>query len=136
MTRSDTTKRHALAATLLLAAALGVSAGCGGGGGTGGDSGGAIGGDSGGGTTGEPVVEDVGLSITDVTDLTLEGELSVSGWVVEANGKTFLCTSASGSPPTCGKPSLVLVGYDGTVPSAQKVTIVGEVTGATITASG
>ncbi len=132
MTQRDTTKRHVLAATLVVAAALGVSAGCGGGGGTGGESGGA----PTGGTNGDAVVDDVGLSIVDVTELTLEGELSVTGWVVEANGKTFLCTSASGSPPTCGKPSLVLVGYDGDVPSADEVTILGEVTGATITASG
>ena len=80
-------RRRDTVAALLAVAALGVAAGCGGGGsgsGSGGaSSGGEPGGSAGGGSSDQPLVEDVGLSIADVKDLTLEGELDVSGWVVE-----------------------------------------------------
>ena len=131
-------RRRETVAALLAVAALGVAAGCGGGGsGSGGaPSGGETGGSAGGGSGAQAVVEDLGLSIADVKDLTLEGELDVSGWVVEEGGKTYLCTTAVGSPPACGKPSLVLVGYEGDVPSSEALTLLGEVSGNTITVSG
>ncbi|MDH4345920.1 MAG: hypothetical protein OEW31_06280 [Thermoleophilia bacterium] len=131
-------RRRETVAALLAVAALGVAAGCGGGGsGSGGaPSGVEPGGSAGGGSSDQPLVEDLGLSIADVKDLTLEGELDVSGWVVEEGGKTYLCTTAVGSPPACGKPSLVLVGYEGDVPSSEALTLLGEVSGNTITVSG
>ncbi len=126
------TIRRDLFGAMLAAAALGIAAGCGGsGGGAAGDaSAGAPSGGSGG--AGTPV-NDGGLSIEEVTTLTLEGDLNVRGWVVDVDGKTRLCSSAEGAPPVCGKPSLVLVGYEGEIPSTEEVTVTGAVLGTELT---
>jgi hypothetical protein len=123
---------------LLCAAALGVAAGCGGGGSASGGGETAAGGDAteapdtgsggGGGTA-----ADGGLSIDEVKTLILEGDLNVRGWVVDVGGTTYLCSSAQGSPPACGKPSLVLVGYGGDVPSTAEVVVTGQVAGNKLT---
>lgn len=128
------TRQRTIVPAFLTAAALLVAAGCGGGGTASGGGSGA--GGSSGASGSEPVVEETGVAIADITELTLEGEFDVSGWVVQVGDKVFLCTTATGTPPTCGKPSLELVGYDGDVPSAAEVTILGEVAGKTLTVAG
>jgi hypothetical protein len=123
-------RRRELTAALLAALALGVAAGCGGGGD-------ASGGSDDGGTTTSATEEtqtvfegiDLALSVQEVMELNFEGDLDVRGFVVEANGQTLLCTTSEGNPPTCGKPSLVLVDYEGEVPSSEEIFVTGELSG-------
>jgi hypothetical protein len=131
------TRRRELTAALFAAAALGVAAGCGGGGDTAGTDGGSSGsatdvsGNDGTAAPGGGPLQgiDLALSIDEVKTLTLEGDLNVRGFVVSADGQTLLCTTAEGNPPACGKPSLVLVGYEGEVPSPEETFVTGEVAG-------
>ena len=76
-----------------------------------------------------------GLSIEEAIESELEGPLLVRGYPIERDGEVRLCEAIlESSPPQCGEPSLRI---EGPAPPAseQRVSLLGEVDGETITVS-
>lgn len=56
---------------------------------------------------------DGGLTVSEALDSDLEGPLTVTGFLVEADGEVRLCeTILESYPPQCGQPSLTVEGVD------------------------
>jgi len=76
-----------------------------------------------------------GLSIQQALDSNLDGPLLVRGYLIEREGELRLCEAIlESSPPQCGEPSLRVEGPTAD-PSEQRVSLLGEVEGGTITVS-
>ena len=76
-----------------------------------------------------------GLSVQEAIDSELEGSLMVRGYLIERDGELRLCEAIlESSPPQCGEPSLRV---EGRAPAAseERVSLLGEVEGGTITVS-
>jgi hypothetical protein len=76
-----------------------------------------------------------GLSVQQAIDSDVDGPLMVRGYLIERDGELRLCEAIlESSPPQCGEPSLRV---EGTAPAAseQRVSLLGEVEGETITVS-
>ena len=76
-----------------------------------------------------------GLSIQEALDSDLEGPLLVRGYLIERDGAPRLCDAIlESSPPQCGEPSLRVEG-PAPASSEERVSLLGDVEGGTITVS-
>ena len=76
-----------------------------------------------------------GLSVQEALDSELDGPLMVRGYLIERDGELRLCEAIlESSPPQCGEPSLRVEG-PAPPPSAQRVSLLGEVEDGTIAVS-
>ena len=76
-----------------------------------------------------------GLSVQEAIDSDLDGPLLVRGYLIERDGELRLCEAIlESSPPQCGEPSLRVEG-DAPSASEERVSLLGEVRGGTITVS-